>query len=102
MQCFPSAHDPWLTTRPSTGATGYIGGDALYAIVEAHPEYEITCLVRNSDRGTAVASQYAKVKLVYGSLDDADLVQVESKKADIVLRRPHSPLLSDDGVADKA
>ncbi|KAH0288387.1 NAD(P)-binding protein [Aureobasidium namibiae CBS 147.97] len=67
-----------------TGATGYIGGDALYAIVKAHPEYEITALVRNSDKGAQVAVEYPKVKLVYGNLDSSDLLEEESKKADVV------------------
>ncbi|KAF2084526.1 NAD(P)-binding protein [Saccharata proteae CBS 121410] len=66
------------------GATGFIGGDALYTIAHAHPEYEITALVRNSDKGAQVASQYAKVKLVYGDLDSHDLIVEEAKKADIV------------------
>ncbi|KAI4741610.1 NAD(P)-binding protein [Aureobasidium sp. EXF-12298] len=67
-----------------TGATGYVGGDALYAIVKAHPEYEITALVRNSDKGAQVAVDYPKVKLVYGDLDSTDLLEEESKKADVV------------------
>jgi hypothetical protein len=69
-----------------TGSTGYIGGDALYAIVKAHPEYEITALVRNPDKGAQVAVDYPKVKLVYGDLDSSDLLEEESKKADIVCR----------------
>ena len=72
-------------TSNGLGATGYIGGDALYALVHSHPEYEIACLVRNSDKGAQVASQYGKVRLVYGSLDDGDILGEEAKKADIVL-----------------
>ncbi|KAI9876213.1 MAG: hypothetical protein M1830_007020 [Pleopsidium flavum] len=68
-----------------TGTTGYIGGDALHVITKAHPEFDITCLVRNSDKGAQVASQYPKVKLVYSDLDDAALIEEEAKKADIVL-----------------
>ena len=68
-----------------TGATGYIGGDAVYAIAQAHPEYEFTCLVRNSDKAAQVAKDYAKFKFVYGDLDKVDLIEEESKKADIVL-----------------
>lgn len=68
-----------------TGSTGYIGGDVLFEVVQAHPEYEITCLVRSSDKGAQVASQYSKVRLVYGDLDDLELLEVEAKKADIVL-----------------
>ncbi|KAK0953315.1 hypothetical protein LTS01_024443, partial [Friedmanniomyces endolithicus] len=67
-----------------TGATGYIGGDALKAIIDAHPEYEITALVRNSDKGAQVAAVYPKVSLVYGDLDSTDLLTKEASKADIV------------------
>lgn len=65
--------------------TGFIGGDALYALVEAHPEYEIACLVRNSDKGAEVASQYPKVRLVYGNMDHTEMLEQEAKKADIIL-----------------
>lgn len=71
----------------STGSTGYIGGDALYALVEAHPDYDVTILVRNSEKGALIASKYPSVKLVYGDLDSATLLEEEAKKADIVLRK---------------
>ncbi|KAF2672034.1 NAD dependent epimerase/dehydratase family protein [Microthyrium microscopicum] len=67
------------------GATGFIGGDALYAIEKAYPDADITCLVRNSDRGAVVAKTYPKVKLAYGSLDDYDIIKEEASKASIVL-----------------
>ena len=54
--------------------------------MKAHPEYEISALVRNSDKGVKIASQYSKVKLVYGTLDDAEVLEDEAKKADLVLR----------------
>lgn len=73
--------------RNSTGTTGYIGGDALFAIIQAHPDYEIACLVRSSDKGAQIASQYPSVKLVYGSLDDVELLEGEAQKADIVLSK---------------
>ena len=69
----------------STGATGYIGGDALYAIAKAHPDLEITVLVRNSDKGAKVASQYPSARLVYGDLDSAELLTTEASNADIVV-----------------
>lgn len=74
----------WTCDR--TGATGYIGGDALYAIVKAHPEYEVTALVRNTDKGAQVATQYPKAKLVYGDLNSSSLLEEESRKADVVCR----------------
>jgi len=67
-----------------TGATGYIGGDALFTITQVHPEYELTCLVRNSEKGAQVAKEYPKARLVYGDLDSFDLIVEESSKADIV------------------
>lgn len=69
-----------------TGATGYIGGDALAAIATAHPDYQITALVRNSDKGAKVAAAYPSVRLVYGDLDSTDLLTTEASKADIVAR----------------
>ena len=72
----------------STGATGYIGGDALHAIVQAHPEYEVSCLVRNSEKGAQVASRFPKVRLLYGDLDSLDILEAEAKLANVVLRGP--------------
>lgn len=68
-----------------TGATGYIGGDALYAIANTFPDLEITALVRNSDKGAKVASQYSKVRLVYGDLDSTKLLITEASNSNIVL-----------------
>ena len=53
---------------------------------------EITCLVRNSDKGAKVASQYPKAKLVYGDLDAIELIEEESKNADVVFRSYHGAL----------
>ncbi|OAG44257.1 hypothetical protein AYO21_01253 [Fonsecaea monophora] len=68
----------------ATGTTGYIGGDALYLISQKHPEWELTCLVRNSDKGAKVAAVYPKVRLVYGDLDTVDLIEEEAANSDIV------------------
>ncbi|KIV76865.1 hypothetical protein PV11_08716 [Exophiala sideris] len=67
-----------------TGTTGYIGGDFLYLVSERHPEWELTCLVRNTDKGAKIASIYPKVRLVYGDLDAAELIEEEAANADIV------------------
>jgi len=73
-----------------TGATGYIGGDALYALYKTHPEYEYSALVRNSDKGAPVAAAFSKIRLVYGTLDDASILEEETAKADIVLHTADS------------
>ncbi|KAL9059683.1 MAG: hypothetical protein Q9206_001363 [Seirophora lacunosa] len=69
-----------------TGATGYIGGDALYELMKRHSDdYQVAALVRNSDKGAQIASQYPNIRLVYGDLDSAETLQEEARKADIVL-----------------
>lgn len=78
----------------STGATGYIGGDGLYNIVNAHPDWEITALVRNPDKAAQVQSEYPKVKIVKGDLDSADIIEREVAEADIVFRACFSLILS--------
>lgn len=67
-----------------TGTTGYIGGDFLYLVSMKHPDWEITCLVRNSDKGAKVAAVYPKARLVYGDLEAVDLIEEEAANADIV------------------
>lgn len=67
-----------------TGVTGYIGGDALVDILQAHPDWDITCSVRNSDKGAQIAKVYPRIKLVYGDLDTIEMIEEESAKADIV------------------
>lgn len=58
----------------------------MFAIAHAHPDYEITALVRNSEKGAQVASQYPKIRLVYGDNKSSDVIREEVSKADIVLR----------------
>jgi len=82
-----------------TGITGYIGGDAFYALQKAHPEYEYTAIIRNTDKGALVAASYPKTRLVYGTNDDATLIEAESARADIVI---HTADSSDHVVAAKA
>ena len=58
----------------------------MYEIYKAHPDWEYTILVRNSDKGAQVAEAYPKVKLVYGDLDSKALLEEQAKKNDIILR----------------
>ncbi|KAF9891002.1 hypothetical protein FE257_005259 [Aspergillus nanangensis] len=68
-----------------TGATGYIGGDVFYAVHQAHPDWQYSLLVRSKDKGAQVSSKYPDVKIVYGDLDSASIIEEEVKNADIVL-----------------
>ncbi|KAL2409316.1 Oxidase ucsJ [Exophiala dermatitidis] len=67
-----------------TGSTGYIGGDFLYLVSQQHSDWEITCLVRNSDKGAKVAAAYPKVRLIYGDLDAVETIEEAAANADIV------------------
>ncbi|ORY57225.1 uncharacterized protein BCR38DRAFT_354931 [Pseudomassariella vexata] len=70
--------------------SGYIGGEAFYSLYEAHSDYEYTLLVRNEERGKPVAEKYPKVRLVYGTLDSADVIEKEAAAADIVVHTANS------------
>jgi hypothetical protein len=61
----------------------------LYALLEKHPDLEssITALVRSSSKGALVAKKYPKITLVYGSLEDEELLIKEAATSDIILRR---------------
>lgn len=83
----PCQSSTLIISRNSTGSTGYIGGDVLYALEKAHPEWEYTALVRNSDKGAPVAAAYPSIRLVYGTLDDAELLEAETASADIIVRK---------------
>lgn len=69
----------------STGATGYIGGTVFDTIVNAHPEYEITALLRNVPDG--FEKRYPKVTIVKGDYDSFDIISEAASKANIVVRK---------------
>lgn len=59
----------------------------LHALLKAHPELAlgITCLVRSQTRGQELKKYYPTLRIVYGTLDDSLVIEVEAAKADIVL-----------------
>lgn len=78
----------------STGATGYIGGDALYALYNKHPDYEYAALIRTEEKASAVKKAFPSLRAVIGGLDDSDLLKQEASKADVVLRESSGSVLS--------
>ncbi|ENH66072.1 hypothetical protein FOC1_g10000329 [Fusarium oxysporum f. sp. cubense race 1] len=82
-----------------TGTTGFIGGDAFYALLKAHPDWKYTILVRSEDKGKDVQKQYPDVKLAIGSLDDSKVIEKAASEADIVI---HTADSSDHQGAAKA
>lgn len=78
-----------------TGATGYIGGDALYHLHQKYPDFEYALLIRSDDKAKKVLSQYPKARIVIGGLDDSALLEREAAWADIVIRK-YTSFLSPD------
>ncbi|KAI2785978.1 hypothetical protein POX_h09743 [Penicillium oxalicum] len=91
--------DKSFSPYPGTGATGYIGGDALAVIHNAHPEFSYVALVRSTDKADQVKAQFPNVQTVIGDLDNSALLERESAAADIVL---HTADASDHEGAAKA
>ncbi|KAI0136425.1 hypothetical protein BJ170DRAFT_10090 [Xylariales sp. AK1849] len=73
-----------------TGTTGYIGGDAFFALNQAHPDYDYSVLVRTQEKADKVRASYPKARTVLGGLDDSDILQEEASKADIVVHTADS------------
>ncbi|KAA8647651.1 hypothetical protein EYZ11_004796 [Aspergillus tanneri] len=67
-----------------TGGTGYIGGDVLYAVSQAHPDWQLSVLARSPEKAAQVSSKYPNVRIVIGDLSSSYLIQEETKNADIV------------------
>lgn len=81
--------DPCLLTRgpnSSTGATGYIGGEVLHALQLAHPDYKVAALIRDNGKASKVLAAFPKVRVVLADLDNIEVIEEESRKADIVIR----------------
>jgi len=66
-----------------TGATGYIGGSVLTGIVTAHPEYNVTVLLRTVPTG--FEKQFPNVTIVNGSFDSTDVLESTAAASDIVI-----------------
>ncbi|KAH8553423.1 hypothetical protein BGW37DRAFT_260472 [Umbelopsis sp. PMI_123] len=65
-----------------SGATGFIGGSVLNALLETK-EYSITALVRSEEKAKALNN--LGVKTVIGSLDDFDIIEEQAYRADLVI-----------------
>jgi nucleoside-diphosphate-sugar epimerase len=74
-----------LTGVNSTGATGYIGGEALQRLSQTHPEYSIRALVRDASKASIVKAAFPNVQIVEGDLDSAETIAREAAEAEIVL-----------------
>ena len=69
----------------STGASGYIGGTILHALVNRLPDFEYTALVRNRAAADKIQRAYPNVAIALGDLDSLETLQKEAASADIVI-----------------
>lgn len=74
-----------VTKVLATGVTGYVGGDALHSILEAHPDWDYAFLVRDPTRLGSITKKYPSIRVVEGDLSNFDLLKAEAAAADIVL-----------------
>ncbi|GMG12950.1 unnamed protein product [Aspergillus oryzae] len=70
-----------------TGATGYIGGDVLFALTQAFRNSNISALVRSESRASQLTDKFPSVAPVIGDLDSTAKITSEASEADVVLRK---------------
>ncbi|CAK4029329.1 related to nucleoside-diphosphate-sugar epimerase [Lecanosticta acicola] len=68
-----------------TGTTGYIGGDVLYTLHKAHPDWTYSALMRTRESATRVQAAYPSLRPIIGTLDDSALLTQAAAEADIVI-----------------
>lgn len=72
------------------GATGFIGATVYDLIYAKHPEYDYTALVRTKQKAEEFVAHYPLTRAIVGDLSDAQLIESEAEKANIVIsKHPH-------------
>ncbi|CAG8298233.1 unnamed protein product [Penicillium salamii] len=69
-----------------TGATGYIGGEILHTLQQTHPDYNVSVLIRDQEKANKVTNAFPKVRVVLADLDDVEIIEEESRNANVVIR----------------
>ena len=74
------------------GGTGFVGGHVIELLAQKHPEFHLTCLVRNASlsRFAALKKLNANVDTVAGDLDDREIISKQAGLAHIVIHLAHS------------
>lgn len=71
----------------STGATGLVGGEALYNLYHSSDRQDdIAVLNRHAESDKSILEAFPRVRIVRGDLDDTELIENEAKAADVVFR----------------
>ncbi|KAF2008089.1 NAD(P)-binding protein [Amniculicola lignicola CBS 123094] len=71
-----------------TGGTGYIGGTTLDTIATAHPEYEVTVMLRKTPE--TFTTRYPNIKVIKGDYDSFDILADAAEKVDVVVHHGDS------------
>ena len=72
--------------------TGYIGGSVFAALVQKHPQYDITVLLRNLPAN--FSSQYPNVKVIQGDFDNYEAISNAAAEADAAIRKNRPKLIT--------
>jgi len=67
------------------GASGYIGAAVLDLVYAKHPEYHYTVLIRSTATRKELLDRYPLLQPVIGDLENAELIETESKNANVVV-----------------
>ena len=67
------------------GASGYIGAAVLDLLYAKHPEYHFIALLRSPATGKELLDRYPLLRPVIGDLENEEVIETESKNANIVI-----------------
>lgn len=68
-----------------TGVTGFVGGSVLASLYTAHPDIQITALVRKESDAEQLQSVYPNLLIVIGTLTSLSLLTSSAASADFVV-----------------
>lgn len=68
-----------------TGVTGFVGGSVLASLYTAHPDIQITALVRKESDAEQLQSVYPNLLIVIGTLTSLSLLTSSAAAADFVV-----------------
>ncbi|GMM37378.1 hypothetical protein DASC09_047030 [Saccharomycopsis crataegensis] len=68
------------------GASGFIGGEILYQLLQEFPEFSISCLLRSEEKAKKLQTATGnRISVVLGDLKSANVLEQKFQEADIVI-----------------
>jgi nucleoside-diphosphate-sugar epimerase len=68
-----------------TGVTGFVGGSVLSSLYRAHPNIQITALVRKESDAEQLKSVYSGLNIIIGSLSSLSILTCNAAAVDFVI-----------------